>query len=199
MLDYPGVWQASYLDNFLEHPVGLSATYYHKTKISVNWHRFKKAYSLLSHYPFPSLCGTWPQTESWISEYQHYISEYKRDTLIESTNISVHNKYSRLSLQFVILDRHHYLFNEFTLCLPKWYILIIYTNIANSHGVLFVYSPTLPPQGDSNLANRKNMPKMFYMDKIYNAFEKPLESQQILYQQLKSSATSLNTKVYSIN
>lgn len=40
---------------------------------------------------------------------------------------------------------------------------------------------------------------MFYIDKIYNAFEKPLESQQIRYQQLKSCATPLNTKVYSIN
>lgn len=128
MLDYPGVWQASYLDNFLEHPVDLSATYYHKTKISVNWHRFKKAHSLLSHCWFPSLYGAWLQTESYFIT----ISEYKRDPLIESKNISVHNKYSRLSLHFVILDRHHYLFNVFT-C-------------------------TLPLLGDSNVANWKNIP-----------------------------------------
>lgn len=132
MLDYPGVWQASYLDNFLEHPVDLSATYYHKTKISVNWHRFKKAYILLSHCRFPSLYGIWLQTESYFIT----ITEYKRDPLIESTNISVHNKYSRLSLHFVIqysTDTIIYLMYVLTLCLPKWYKLIIQTNIIQTN------------------------------------------------------------------
>lgn len=125
MLDYPGVWQASYLDNFLETSLQHIITKRRYQLIGIVSRRRIVCYQT----SFSN--GTWLQTESYFIT----ISEYKRDPLIESTNISVHNNYSRLSLHFVILDRHHYLFNVFTLCLPKWYKLIIYTNIANGHGV----------------------------------------------------------------